>query len=269
MSITAEATAQSSIVDDFATAPECYCFISLTPALPDQEDRKRDPDPQQRSTCQTDGHDRTCTDGRRRAFCIFRLGIVLIAPDTSGIDGGTIGQSEDQVALLIDLRAVDSGSNRAVLAVFSLFAVLALGGNPGVQVTQPPVPVLADLRGVADGLDLGIHIPDPTRESAVFFQRVFIWCLAGLHRLIGNNYRFSISGKARENMETVKRSSNNVIEFLQSEGYIRFKADSEASSKAIYEAYTRWCDDNAQKPMWGYVCEPDHECQINADGDSL
>lgn len=70
-------------------------------------------------------------------------------------------------------------------------------------------------------------------------------------------------------METVKRSSNNVIEFLQSEGYIRFKADSEASSKAIYEAYTRWCDDNAQKPMWGYICEPDHECQINADGDSL
>ena len=67
--------------------------------------------------------------------------------------------------------------------------------------------------------------------------------------MIGNNYQFSISGKARENMETVKRSSNNVIEFLQSEGYIRFKADSEASSKAIYEAYTRWCDDNAQKPM--------------------
>lgn len=57
--------------------------------------------------------------------------------------------------------------------------------------------------------------------------------------MIGNNYQFSISGKARENMETVKRSSNNVIEFLQSEGYIRFKADSEASSKAIYEAYTR------------------------------
>ena len=57
--------------------------------------------------------------------------------------------------------------------------------------------------------------------------------------MIGNNYQFSISGKARENMETVKRSSNNVIEFLQSEGSIRFNADSEASSKAIYEAYTR------------------------------
>ena len=80
-------------------------------------------------------------------------------------------------------------------------------------------------------------------------EGILLWCLEGLHRLIRNNYQFSISGKARENMETVKRSSNNVIEFLQSEGYIRFKADSEASSKAIYEAYTRWCDDNAQKPM--------------------
>ena len=80
-------------------------------------------------------------------------------------------------------------------------------------------------------------------------EGIFLWCLEGLHRLIRNNYQFSISGKAKENMETVKRSSNNVIEFLQSEGYIRFRADSEASSKAIYEAYTRWCDDNAQKPM--------------------
>ena len=50
-------------------------------------------------------------------------------------------------------------------------------------------------------------------------------------------------------METVKRSSNNVIEFLQSEGYIRFKADSEASYKALYEAYKLWCKDNVRKPM--------------------
>ncbi len=51
-----------------------------------------------------------------------------------------------------------------------------------------------------------------------------------------DNYEFRVGSKAKENMETVKRSSNNVIEFLQSEGYIRFRADSEASSKAIYEA---------------------------------
>ena len=61
-------------------------------------------------------------------------------------------------------------------------------------------------------------------------EGIFLWCLEGLYRLLANNYRFTISGQAKENVETVKRSSNNVIEFLQSEGYIRFKADCEASS---------------------------------------
>ena len=95
------------------------------------------------------------------------------------------------------------------------------------------------------------RVDDPFLVDKLLREKegIFLWCLEGLHRLIGNNYQFSISGKARENMETVKRSSNNVIEFLQSEGYIRFKADSEASSKALYEAYQRWCEDNAQKPM--------------------
>ena len=80
-------------------------------------------------------------------------------------------------------------------------------------------------------------------------EGIFLWCLEGLHRLLANNYQFTISGQAIENVETVKRSSNNVIEFLQSEGYIRFKADAQASSKAIYEAYKLWCEDNARKPM--------------------
>ena len=64
-----------------------------------------------------------------------------------------------------------------------------------------------------------------------------------------NNYQFTVSQKALENLETVKNSSNNVIEFLHSEGYIRFKADMEASSKALYEAYKLWCEDNARKPL--------------------
>ena len=84
-----------------------------------------------------------------------------------------------------------------------------------------------------------------TRER----EGIFLWCLEGLQRLIDHNYQFTVSEKARENMETVKRSSNNVLDFLQSEGYIRFRADCEASSRAIYEAYQRWCEDNAQKPM--------------------
>ncbi|MBE6891334.1 MAG: DNA primase, partial [Ruminococcaceae bacterium] len=80
-------------------------------------------------------------------------------------------------------------------------------------------------------------------------EGIFLWCLEGLHRLLANNYQFTISGQAIENVETVKRSSNNVIEFLQSEGYIRFKADEQASSKALYEAYKLWCEDNVRKSM--------------------
>ena len=80
-------------------------------------------------------------------------------------------------------------------------------------------------------------------------EGIFLWCLEGLHRLLANNYQFTISGQVIENVETVKRSSNNVIEFLQSEGYIRFKADAQASSKALYEAYKLWCEDNVRKPM--------------------
>lgn len=80
-------------------------------------------------------------------------------------------------------------------------------------------------------------------------EGIFLWCLEGLNRLLANNYQFSLSGKALENVETVKRSGNNVIEFLRSEGYIRFRADAEASSRALYEAYKLWCEDNVRKPL--------------------
>ena len=74
---------------------------------------------------------------------------------------------------------------------------------------------------------------------------IFLWCLEGLQRLIANDYQFTVSEKSSENVETVKRSNNNIIDFLQSTGYIRFKADMEASSKELYEAYKMWCEDNA------------------------
>ena len=98
---------------------------------------------------------------------------------------------------------------------------------------------------------------DPNRKDDPYIaekmcaeaEGIFLWCLEGLHRLLANNYQFTISGQAIENVETVKRNSNNVIEFLQSEGYIRFKADAEASSRVLYEAYKLWCEDNVRKPM--------------------
>ena len=95
------------------------------------------------------------------------------------------------------------------------------------------------------------RVDDPFLAEKLAAERegIFLWCLEGLHRLIAQNYRFTISPKAQENVETVRRGSNNVVEFLQSEGYIRFRADYEASSKSIYEAYKVWCEDNVRKPL--------------------
>ena len=76
-------------------------------------------------------------------------------------------------------------------------------------------------------------------------EGIFLWALEGLHRLIDNDYKFTVSQSAQENMDAAVSDGNNIIEFLSSEGYIRFKADYEVSSKDLYAVYKLWCDDNA------------------------
>ena len=76
-------------------------------------------------------------------------------------------------------------------------------------------------------------------------EGILLWCLEGLHRLVQNDFRFTVSERAAANVDTIKRSSNNVIDFMESEGYFRFKADYSISSKEFYEIYKLWCEDNA------------------------
>ena len=71
----------------------------------------------------------------------------------------------------------------------------------------------------------------------------------GLHRLITNDYRFTLSQSALDNMDAAVSDGNNIIEFLGSEGYICFKADYEVSSKDLYAVYKLWCDDNAMSSL--------------------
>lgn len=80
-------------------------------------------------------------------------------------------------------------------------------------------------------------------------EGIFLWALAGLHRLIANDYRFTLSQSAQDNMDAAVSDGNNIIEFLGSEGYIRFKADYEVSSKDLYAVYKLWCDDNAMSSL--------------------
>ena len=91
-------------------------------------------------------------------------------------------------------------------------------------------------------------------------EGIFLWCLEGLRRLIANGYSFTLSERARGNMAEAVSNGNNVVDFMRSEGYIRFRADCEASSRDLYAVYRLWCEDNALKALSArsfslYVCE--------------
>ncbi len=77
---------------------------------------------------------------------------------------------------------------------------------------------------------------------------ILLWCLEGLKRLLGNAYRFTVSKRAANSMDAMRKSNDNILEFLDSDGYIAFDPEQVASSKLIYEAYVLWCEDNAEKP---------------------
>ncbi len=80
-------------------------------------------------------------------------------------------------------------------------------------------------------------------------EGIFLWMLEGLQRLIANNYHFTISQRAKDNIASVVRNANNIVDFLSSTGYVAFKADYEASSQNLYAAYKVWCEDNAEHSL--------------------
>ena len=64
-----------------------------------------------------------------------------------------------------------------------------------------------------------------------------------------NNYKFTISEKTERNLKEAMEESNNIIAFMESDGYVRLENGTMATSKSLYSAYCRWCEDNMEKPM--------------------
>ena len=95
------------------------------------------------------------------------------------------------------------------------------------------------------------RIDDPYLSEKLIAEKegIFLWCLEGLRQLIAQNYAFTISDRARENMREAVSDGNNAVEFMASEGYIELKADEEISSRQLYSIYEQWCTDNAMKPL--------------------
>ena len=106
------------------------------------------------------------------------------------------------------------------------------------------------------------RVDDPYLGDCLVQERdsIFLWALTGLYRLIANNYRFTISRKAQENLSAAMEDSNNIRAFLESNGYIRFDEFGSCTSRALYGCYTQWCEDNASpalgaRTFWNYLNE--------------
>ena len=94
-----------------------------------------------------------------------------------------------------------------------------------------------------------IDDPDLAEKMKAEVEGIFLWAFEGLQRLAANNFKFTESQRTRDNREAVKRDNNNVFDFLESEGYIRLKADCTISSKDLYEIYRMWCEENNLTPL--------------------
>lgn len=94
-----------------------------------------------------------------------------------------------------------------------------------------------------------IDDPNLSEKLTANPEGLFLWCFYGLQRLIAQNYLFTISEQTQANMDAAVSDGNNVVEFMQSKGYITFFSEAEASTKELYAAYKLWCDDNLLKPL--------------------
>lgn len=80
-------------------------------------------------------------------------------------------------------------------------------------------------------------------------EGILLWALEGLKRLIAQNFHFTVSDRTMANRENAIRDGNNIVDFMESEGYFRFKADAQISSKDFYTIYEIWCHDNVEKAL--------------------
>lgn len=76
-------------------------------------------------------------------------------------------------------------------------------------------------------------------------EGILLWCLEGLHRLINNKFKISISKASQQALEEAKKDAFNFLEFLTDTNEVEFNPNYSATSSDIYANYCRWCSANA------------------------
>ncbi len=89
---------------------------------------------------------------------------------------------------------------------------------------------------------------------------IFLWCLEGLYRLLDHDFRFTISQKAMDNLSSSMRAGNNILQFMESDGYFCYDENEHVTSRYFYCLYKQWCEDNMLTPLspktfWGFLAQ--------------
>jgi putative DNA primase/helicase len=76
--------------------------------------------------------------------------------------------------------------------------------------------------------------------------------------LIANDFEFTISDQAKENLKRSERECNNIIPFMESEHDFKFDASGQIHSQELYWAYQSWCrlnnlDELSRRTFSGYM----------------
>lgn len=91
--------------------------------------------------------------------------------------------------------------------------------------------------------------PDFAEKLCLELEGILLWAIVGLQRLVANDFRFSESDRIKANRRLVHRDANNLITFLESEGYIKLKGDASIGSVELYQIYSIWCEENGFTPL--------------------
>ncbi|MGN0620934.1 MAG: DUF5906 domain-containing protein [Porcipelethomonas sp.] len=76
-------------------------------------------------------------------------------------------------------------------------------------------------------------------------EKIFLWMYDGLLRLLSNNYRFTISDRAKQNVRDTMQDNCNITEFLEDSDRVQYGENLRVASSALYDSYCHWCEDNA------------------------
>ena len=76
-------------------------------------------------------------------------------------------------------------------------------------------------------------------------EKIFCWMYDGLLRLLANNYRFTISERARQNVMETMQDNCNITEFLEDTDRVQYSENLRVASSVLYDSYYHWCEDNA------------------------